>query len=188
MINIPLLLTFLRISLIPIFAIVFYLPFAHAHTVASLIFILASITDWLDGYLARSLHQATQLGAFLDPVADKLLVAFAVIVVVGEYHNPGLSIAAAIIIMREIAVSALREWMAEMGKRTSMAVTFIAKIKTFMQMAALVLLIWYTPAVSKNWVFVLGVLLLYVAAILTLWTMLIYLKIAWPDLTLSKEK
>lgn len=185
--NIPILLTLLRIAAIPVFVVAYFLPFSWAHALATIIFALAAVTDWLDGYLARSLKQSTKLGEFLDPVADKLLVACAVVIVVGENFLPGLSIAAVVIVLREIAISALREWMAEMGKRTSIAVTFVAKAKTFLQMAALILLIWYTPASSHAWVIWTGSLLLFIAALLTLWTMIIYLKIAWPDLTLSGE-
>ncbi len=185
--NIPLLLTLLRISVIPFFGIVYFLPFSSAHLVAAIIFVLAAFTDWLDGYLARSLSQATELGAFLDPVADKLLVAFAVVIVVGQHYMAGLSIAAAVIVMREIAISALREWMAELGKRASVAVTFIAKCKTAFQMVALTLLILYTPDLNR-WILWLGAFLLYLSALLTLWTMIVYLKIAWPDLTLSGKK
>ncbi|OGO91892.1 MAG: CDP-diacylglycerol--glycerol-3-phosphate 3-phosphatidyltransferase [Coxiella sp. RIFCSPHIGHO2_12_FULL_42_15] len=185
--NIPIQLTLLRILAIPVFLVAYYLPFYWAHPMAAMIFVLAAVTDWLDGYLARSLKQATKLGAFLDPVADKLLVGCAMVLVVGENYFPFLAIAAAIIVLREIAISALREWMAEIGKRTSVAVTFLAKAKTFLQMTALVLLIWYTPSFSHAWVIWTGSLLLFIAAALTLWTMVIYLKIAWPDLTLSGE-
>jgi CDP-diacylglycerol--glycerol-3-phosphate 3-phosphatidyltransferase len=188
MLNIPLLLTLMRIAVIPVFMVIYYLPFTYAHPMACVLFVLAAITDWLDGYLARSLKQATRLGAFLDPVADKLLVAAAVVLVVGDNGYPILSISAAVIIFREIAISALREWMAELGKRASVAVTFVAKLKTTLQMLALILLIWYTPMRSSEWVLWAGSLLLVAAAALTLWTMIIYLKIAWPDLTLSQEK
>lgn len=187
MTNIPLLLTLMRIAAIPVFIVFYFLPFHWAHPVATLIFVLAAITDWLDGYLARSLKQATKLGEFLDPVADKLLVGAAVVLVVGENGFPWLSIAAAVIVLREIAISALREWMAEMGKRASVAVSFVAKLKTTLQMMALILLIWYTPASSAAWLLWLGSVLLILAAVLTLWTMIIYLKIAWPDLTLVEK-
>lgn len=188
MINLPLVLTLARILLIPFFIVVYYLPFHWAHPVACIIFVVAAITDWLDGYLARSLKQTTKLGAFLDPVADKLLVACAVVLVIGEHYLSGLAIAAAVIVMREIAISALREWMAELGKRRSVAVSFVAKIKTTTQMVSLILLIWYTPVSSGLWVIWTGAILLYIAAILTLWSMMLYLKISWPDLTLAQEK
>lgn len=185
--NIPTFLTFFRLSAIPIFGVVYFLPFPWANPTAAIIFLIAAITDWLDGYLARNLSQVTDFGAFLDPVADKLLVAVALVFVVGEHYVPYLSIPAAIIVGREIAISALREWMAEIGKRTSVAVNFIAKIKTVIQMIALILLLWYSPGrhTSILWA---GVVLLYLAALLTLWTMTVYLKAAWPDLTLPREQ
>src|SRR5579862_7298665 len=136
MINLPNLLTFIRIATLPFLVLVFYLPFSWAHPAAALIFACASVTDWLDGYLARSLKQSTRLGAFLDPVADKLMVSIALVMVVGEpqfqflsfstaiisVHAAVITIPAAIIVSREILVSALREWMAELGKRTSVGV------------------------------------------------------------------
>jgi CDP-diacylglycerol--glycerol-3-phosphate 3-phosphatidyltransferase len=188
MMNIPLLLTFFRLSAIPIFGVIYFLPFHYAHPVAAIIFVIAAITDWLDGYLARKYSQATDFGAFLDPVADKLLVGVALIFVVGEHYVAYLSIPAAIIICREILISALREWMAEIGKRTSVAVTFVSKVKTVMQMIALILLLWYIPASTHIGVLYSGVVLLWLAAILTVWTMIVYLKVSWPDLTLPRER
>ena len=185
-INIPLSLTVMRILMIPIIVLFFYLPFQSAHIIAAVLFIIACITDWLDGFLARSLSQATDLGAFLDPIADKLLVAVVLVVIVAQDWMPYLAIPAAIIIGREIAIAGLREWMAEMGKRTSMAVSFMAKVKTSLQMLALIMLLWYVPG-STQWVLWIGVSLLYLAALLTLWSMTIYLKLAWPDLTLVKK-
>jgi CDP-diacylglycerol---glycerol-3-phosphate 3-phosphatidyltransferase len=185
--NVPNLLTIIRLLLVPIIVVFYYLPTELAHILAAVVFLLAAITDWLDGYLARNLKQMTRFGAFLDPVADKLVVAIALVLVVGELRLPFLAIPAAIIVGREIVVSALREWMAEMGKRASVAVGMVAKIKTIVQMAALILLLVYRP--GGNIMFeVLGSVLLYVAAFLTLWSMIMYLKIAWPDLTLSPEK
>ncbi|KPJ67883.1 MAG: CDP-diacylglycerol--glycerol-3-phosphate 3-phosphatidyltransferase [Coxiella sp. DG_40] len=185
--NIPLMLTYIRIVLIPAIVVVFYLPVGFAHFAAAIIFILAAITDWLDGYLARSLNQTTKLGEFLDPVADKLVVATALVIIVGEFHTAYLVIPAAIIIGREIIVSALREWMAEIGKRTSVAVSRIGKIKTVLQMVSIVLLLFYSPH-RTILIIILGVLLLYIAAILTLWSMIMYLKAAWPDLTSSLRR
>lgn len=185
--NIPTLLTMIRLMAIPIFAIVYYLPAHWAHFVAAIIFILAAITDWFDGYLARTLKQQTHLGAFLDPVADKLLVAFALVLVVGQDYLPLLALPAAIIVGREIVISALREWMAELGKRASIAVTFLGKVKTAIQMLALVLLIWFAPG-ENVYILWLGASLLYISAALTLWSMIIYIKIAWPDLTSAGEK
>lgn len=179
--NVPLALTLARILLIPVIFVLYFFPFSWAHPVAAILLALAAFTDWLDGYLARSLSQMTQLGAFLDPVADKLLVAVALVMVLGAHLIPYLSIAAAIIIGREIAISALREWMSTIGKRVSVKVTTIAKYKTAIQMLALVMLVWYHPG-SYFWLKWIGPILLYFAAILTIWSMLIYLKAAWPDL------
>lgn len=184
--NIPLLLTKFRIISIPIFFLCFYLPFSWNYLLATAIFCLSALTDWLDGYLARSLKQVTRLGAFLDPVADKLMVSAALVLIVTKDLSY-LAIPVAIIIGREIAVSALREWMAEMGKRTSVAVSFIGKVKTGFQMSAIIVLLAYKPGYPVL-MKVAGYFLLYVAALLTLWSMIIYLKIAWPDLTLNEEK
>lgn len=184
--NIPNLLTLLRIVLIPVLVLIFYLPFSGNHIVAALIFVLAALTDWLDGYLARSLQQTSRLGAFLDPVADKLIVAVALVLVVGEQNLPFLAIPAAVIVGREIVISALREWMAEIGKRASVAVSVIGKFKTALQMIALVVLLLYKPG-GYIWIGMLGCALLYVAAILTLWSMVMYVKAAWNDLTFTEK-
>ncbi|WP_194755684.1 CDP-diacylglycerol--glycerol-3-phosphate 3-phosphatidyltransferase [Aliidiomarina indica] len=177
--SIPNILTSFRILLIPVFLAVFYLPIENAHFYAALIFVLAAITDALDGYIARKFEQHTKFGEFLDPVADKIMVAAALIVVV-EFHNTlWITIPALIIISRELIISALREWMAEIGKRESVAVSSLGKVKTVMQMIALTGLLW-----SAN-VFVMGVatIAIYIAAILTLWSMYVYLTAAWADLT-----
>lgn len=179
--NIPTMLTVLRILIIPIVVLCYYLPYPWAHPATAVLFAFACLTDWLDGYLARAWGQMTALGAFLDPVADKLLVATALVLVLREHPGAFLPIATAIIVGREIVISALREWMAEMGKRASVAVSFIGKLKTTMQMIALTLLLWYVPA-SAKWVEWSGSILLYIAAGLTLWSMLVYLRIAWRDL------
>lgn len=188
--NIPITITFLRIAAIPFFVLCFYLPYQSGHTVAALIFGLAAFTDWLDGYLARSLAQMTKFGAFLDPVADKLLVVTALILVVGEvyyqYNAKFLAIPAAIIVCREITICALREWMAQMGRKVTLSVIWVAKMKTTAQMLALLLLIAYKPYYPKYLLHV-GCVLLYVAAVLTLWSMWSYLKAAWPDLALTVE-
>jgi CDP-diacylglycerol---glycerol-3-phosphate 3-phosphatidyltransferase len=179
--NLPIFLTLLRILIIPLVVVCYYLPIRWAHPLAAIIFLLACLTDWLDGYLARRFHLTTRLGAFLDPIADKLLVAVVLVVVVGEGLMPSLAIPAAVIVGREVAISGLREWMAEMGKRASVAVTFVAKIKTSLQMIALILLLWYVPGNPAVWVMWLGVLLLWIAAGLTLWSMIVYIRLAWPD-------
>jgi len=179
--NIPNLLTLLRILLIPIFVLVFYLPFNGNHIVAAFIFACAALTDWLDGYLARTLKQMSKFGEFLDPVADKLIVAVALVLLVGEKNISYMAIPAAVIVSREIVVSALREWMAEIGKRASVAVSYLGKIKTVVQMLALILLLAYQPG-EFIWLGVVGYFLLYIAAFLTLWSMGLYLKAAWPTL------
>lgn len=193
-INLPNILTFARILVIPFFVLVFYLPITWGHLAAAIIFALACITDWLDGYLARSLKQSTKLGAFLDPVADKILVCIALVMIVGEpqfqfinLHSTfftmpiaGLTVPAAIIVSREIVVSALREWMAELGKRTSIAVSHLGKVKTTIQMLALIILL-YCDAGTNSYIVIGGYLLLYLAAVLTIWSMIIYLKAAWPE-------
>lgn len=184
--NTPNFLTFIRIFAIPVLVVVYYLPVSWNHSAAAIIFALAAFTDWLDGYMARYLQQGTKFGAFLDPVADKLLVAVALVIMVGYMGNAYLAVPAAVIVGREVVISGLREWMAEIGKRTSMAVNWIAKIKTAMQMIALIMLLLYKPELSI-YIKVMGAILLYLAAILTLWSMVMYLKIAWPDLTLHKN-
>lgn len=178
--SLPNLLTLMRIVLIPVFIIAFYLPFNWAHGLAATIFALASFTDWLDGYLARKLKQMSPFGAFLDPVADKLLVACSLLLLLGAKEMNYITIPAIVIVGREIVISALREWMAEIGSRASVTVSYIGKIKTTLQMFALFLLVAFTPSQS-GWG-VLGFILLYVAAILTIWSMVIYLSIAWPQL------
>ncbi|MBI5040029.1 MAG: CDP-diacylglycerol--glycerol-3-phosphate 3-phosphatidyltransferase [Gammaproteobacteria bacterium] len=184
--NIPNLLTLLRIGLIPVFVLVFYLPYTWVHAVTAAIFGLAAVTDWLDGYLARRLGQMSAFGAFLDPVADKLMVAVALVVLIDanptDLHGAVLAMPAAVIIGREIAISALREWMAEIGERAQVAVSVIGKIKTTAQMLALLLLLYQHPIGELDTV-ILGLVALYVAAVLTLWSMIIYLRAAWPILT-----
>ncbi len=178
--SLPNLLTLLRILLIPVFIVVFYVPFSWAHGAAAIIFALASFTDWLDGYLARKLKQISLFGAFLDPVADKLLVATSLLLLVGGRDIQYITLPAIIIVGREIVISALREWMAEVGSRASVTVSYIGKVKTTVQMIALLLLLAFYPSTSYWGVF--GFILLYVSAILTIWSMVIYIMIAWPQL------
>ena len=183
--NIPNLLTLLRIALIPIFVIIFYLPWKSAHILTAAIFMLAAFTDWLDGYLARTLHQLSAFGKFLDPVADKLMVAVALVLIVGEYQGEfevTLAIPAAIIVGREIVISALREWMAEIGKSKSVAVSFLGKIKTGFQMGALTLLLAQPVNIYHGLLINIGILLLWLSAVLTLWSMIIYLNAAYKAL------
>ena len=184
--NIPNILTLIRIILIPVFVLVYYLPFIYAAQAAALLFGLAALTDWLDGYLARKLDQSTPFGAFLDPVADKLMVAAALVVVVDTYSRalpdwPVITALPAIVIIgREIVISALREWMAEVGKGAQVAVSMLGKIKTTLQMIAILLLIAAVPGTLWSW---LGIATLYGATVLTLHSMFIYLRAAWPVLS-----
>lgn len=179
--NLPNLLTLLRILLIPVFVVVFYLPVSWEREAATAVFVLAALTDWLDGYLARRLELVSALGAFLDPVADKLMVATALVLLVQADPSISMAVAAAVIIGREITISALREWMAELGERTTVAVSEIGKFKTATQMVAIALLI-YRDDVWGQSVYLVGEILLYIAVVLTLWSMMIYLKAAWPYL------
>lgn len=180
--NIPNILTLLRIALIPVYVGIFYLPWELAGQACALVFALAAMTDWLDGYLARRLQQVSPLGAFLDPVADKLMVSTALILLVEAHPSPMLAVPVLVIIGREIAISALREWMAELGVRAQVAVSVIGKIKTAFQMTAIFLLI-YNQDILGLPIETIGYVLLYVAAILTLWSMMVYIRAAWPTLS-----
>lgn len=194
--NIPNILTMLRVILIPIFVIIYLLPFQFqwVYITASAIFAIACITDWFDGYLARQWNQTTPFGAFLDPVADKLIVAVALVLLVGSHSrvingtmvNLFLTLPAIIIIGREIVVSALREWMAELGARANVAVSKLGKWKTAAQMIALVILLANPPELTK--LVVIGYILLTIAAILTIWSMIHYLMAAWPYLMTEKTE
>ncbi len=180
-------LTLARIVLIPVFIFVFYLPWPWAHAGAAIIFMIASFTDWLDGYCARKLGQMTSFGAFLDPVADKLLVASTLLLLVGAGDRGYITLPAIVIVGREIVISALREWMAEIGNRASVAVSYVGKVKTAVQMIALILLLAFPPAFSMSGILgILGVVFLYVAAILTIWSMVAYLIVARPVLLNKK--
>jgi len=179
--NIPNLLTFLRLALIPCLVVAFYTPIYFSGWLCAGIFCLAGITDWLDGYLARKLNQSSRFGAFLDPVADKLIVAVALVLLVGDYGAALIAIPAAIIVCREITISALREWMAEMGKSTSVSVNLMGKIKTTIQIIAIIILLsqpanWQLPLVK------IGIVLMYLAVLITLWSMINYLKLAAKSL------
>ena len=180
--TIPNILTLIRIILIPVLVIVFYMPGQWTYQLSAAIFGIAALTDLLDGYLARRLNQTSPFGAFLDPVADKLMVAVALVLLVQDNPAPLFTIPAAIIIGREIAISALREWMAEIGARTKVAVSIIGKLKTTLQMIAILLLLYKIPlgAFPTHTV---GLVLLYIAAALTLWSMVVYMHAAWPLLS-----
>lgn len=178
--TIPNHLTLIRLALIPFFILVFYLPFPWAPWVSALIFGFAALTDWLDGYLARVLQQTSTFGAFLDPVADKLFVGIALVLIVGQQHEIYIALPAAIIVGREILISGLREWMAELGKRTQVKVSILGKIKTFIQMIAIILLL--LCKMNSSVLYWIGAGFLYAAALLTLWSMVLYIKAAWPHL------
>jgi CDP-diacylglycerol--glycerol-3-phosphate 3-phosphatidyltransferase len=190
-------LTVARIAMIPLVVVLFYVEHPWSNPAAACVFILAAITDSLDGYLARRLGQTSALGAFLDPVADKLMVVTALILLVS--HDPPplelirfnpqvlITVTAAVIVGREITISALREWMSEMGARGKVAVSGIGKLKTIFQMTGLSMMlfrsdVWFLPA------FELGVYCLVAAAALTLWSMVVYLRAAWPDLMRSSAR
>ncbi|ODS24089.1 CDP-diacylglycerol--glycerol-3-phosphate 3-phosphatidyltransferase [Candidatus Endobugula sertula] len=174
-------LTLLRILLIPLIVAVFYLPYDWRYPLASGMFCLAAITDWFDGWVARKFNQITHFGAFLDPVADKLMVVVALVLLVEVHATPIIVIPAIVIIGREIVISALREWMAELGKRASIAVSVIGKFKTFAQMFAITLLLFDNPQ-EPTLLNIIGYVLLYIAALLTLWSMVVYMQVAWQDL------
>lgn len=177
-------LTLSRIAFIPFFAVFLYMPQDWTYFVSSLLFSIAAITDWLDGHLARKWGQETSFGAFLDPVADKLLVVVAMVLLIAKYPTPLITIACIVIIAREIIISALREWMAGQGKRDVVAVSSIGKWKTGMQITAVIMLCLFKPTFEfmdipyGAWGFVMAQFFLYVAAALTLWSMVIYLKAA----------
>jgi CDP-diacylglycerol--glycerol-3-phosphate 3-phosphatidyltransferase len=188
--TVPTMLTLLRILLIPVLVLVFYLPYKWTNFAAAFVFVLASVTDWLDGWIARAYNQSSAFGAFLDPVADKLMVAVALLLIVQKHPTPWMALWAAVIIGREIAVSALREWMAELGQRAKVKVASIGKIKTIVQMVALAFLLYFEPIHLRLSggrtltvpVFTIGDWMLAVAALLTLWSGLAYLRAAWPAL------
>jgi len=184
--NLPILLTWARIVLIPMFVGVYYLPdawltIAQRNEIATVFFIVAAVTDWFDGYLARRWNQTSQFGAFLDPVADKLMVTAALIVLL-EFQRVD-DWVALIIIGREIAISALREWMAQIGAGKSVAVSSIGKVKTAAQMVAIPLLLFNAPVLGVVHSVTLGTWLIYCAAVLTVLSMLYYLRQAWPQIS-----
>jgi len=179
--TIPNFLTFLRMMLIPVMVVIFYLPWKNSHYLCALIFFLAGLTDWLDGMLARRWKQTTQFGAFIDPVADKLMVAVSLAMLIQGFNTAWVTIPAIIIIGREIVISALREWMAEIGKRNSIAVNMMGKLKTLAQMLAIFMLLFAGLHIF-NWFTIAGLIALYVAAALTLWSMCVYLMTAWKTL------
>jgi len=175
--------------MIPVLILFYFLPLKGANEILAAIFVFAGITDWLDGYLARKLKQGTAFGAFLDPVADKLIVCAALVLLLGDdrvmetvYSRIAFILACVTIIGREIVISALREWMAELGKRASVAVNILGKVKTVVQIVAITMLLYFDTLFELPMV-KLGELLLYLSAAFTLWSMVVYLRSAWPILT-----
>ncbi|NND55121.1 MAG: CDP-diacylglycerol--glycerol-3-phosphate 3-phosphatidyltransferase [Gammaproteobacteria bacterium] len=191
--NIALALTWLRIAAIPLIVVVFMLPGYWPKPIAALIFTFAGLTDWLDGYVARKMNMQSKFGAFLDPVADKLMVATALILLLWDapnrtlplfpWHDIALAVCGVIIIGREIVISALREWMAEMGERHQVAVSGIAKLKTIFQLVGLGAMLFTFPLFGIIPAYGIGFALVLAAAVLTIWSMLLYLKAAWPHMS-----
>jgi CDP-diacylglycerol--glycerol-3-phosphate 3-phosphatidyltransferase len=194
--TVPTLLTLLRIVLIPVLVLVFYLPYQWTNFASAAVFILAALTDWLDGWIARRFDQYSAFGAFLDPVADKLMVAVALVLIVQGHPTPWMAFWAAVIVGREIAVSALREWMAEIGQRATVKVAAFGKVKTIVQMTAVACLLYSVtpekpprpPAWMGEPIFHVGDWLLAAAALLTLWSGYQYLRAAWPALKEDGKK
>ena len=176
----PNLLTYLRIASIPLFVLI-YLYADDFRWLAGILFGIAAITDWLDGFIARKWDVASHFGAFLDPVADKLVVITALILLVGTHASAWVTIPAMVICARELTVSALREWMAEMNRRSVVNVSVVGKVKTSIQMVAIFVLLCNSPDFSLPWV-IGGCVLLYVAMLMTIWSMIVLLKAAWPDI------
>ncbi|MXP56148.1 CDP-diacylglycerol--glycerol-3-phosphate 3-phosphatidyltransferase [Pantoea sp. Mhis] len=173
--NIPIFLTLFRVILIPCFILTFYLPFHYSSSITTLIFLIAAITDWCDGFLARRWKQTTRFGAFLDPVADKIMICSLLILLTEYFHSWLITLPSVIIIAREIIISALREWMAEIGKRNNIAVSLIGKIKTMIQMLSLIALLWHPDTI----IVYIGIISLYIATFLTFWSMFQYIIAAY---------
>ena len=180
--NVPIAFTLFRIALIPVFVAAFYLPVRWSNEICAFVFAVAALTDWMDGFLARRLKQITSLGAFLDPVADKLMVATALVLLVEADPKPWVAVPAAVIVGREIAISALREWMARLGEHRRVAVIMLGKFKTFCQLTAIVFMLYGAGGEPVEIVFIdlypMGLVLLWLATVLTLWSMVRYLSAA----------
>jgi CDP-diacylglycerol--glycerol-3-phosphate 3-phosphatidyltransferase len=179
--NLPNTLTWTRIAAIPLIILLFYMPYPWADPAAGLLFAAAGITDSMDGYFARRLGQISRLGAFLDPVADKLIVAVALVLLVARDSHTLIVLTAVVIIGREITISALREWMAEIGQRRKVAVSQLGKIKTILQIVGLSMMLYRIPLLTLP-IYRIGVVLTEVAALATLASMIAYLRAAWPEL------
>ena len=183
-ITVPTMLTLLRIALVPVLVVFFYLPYSWSNMACVVLFVLAAVTDWADGFLARRFGQISRFGEFLDPVADKIMVATTLILLVERQQTyPALfAIAAAIIVGREITISALREWLAEIGERSLVKVSWVGKVKTGFQMTAIGFLLYHENILFMPTALI-GELLLYTAAALTLWSMWHYVQSAWPAIS-----
>lgn len=179
--TLPTILTLFRIVLLPVMVLVFYLPLHGANIAAAAIFIAAALTDWLDGWIARRFGMSSAFGAFLDPVADKLMVATTLFLLVQQNPTAVLAVTSAVIVGREISISALREWMAQIGERARVRVAGVGKIKTIVQMIALVVLLYQKDFEELRW-FHVGEGLLMLAATLTIWSAIVYVRAAWPVL------
>jgi len=180
-ITIPTALTLFRIALLPVMVVVFYAGFRGANIAAAAIFMAAALTDWLDGWVARRYDMGSAFGAFLDPVADKLMVAVTLFLLVQENPTPLMAVTSAVIVGREISISALREWMAEIGQRAKVGVATVGKVKTVMQIIAIVVLLYQHDLESLR-PFYIGETLLVFAAVLTIWSGIQYVRAAWPIL------
>ncbi len=181
-VTLPTAITLFRIALIPAFIVVFYLPFSWANVVATVVFACASISDWVDGYLARSMQLESKFGAFLDPVADKLMVVVVIVLLVEANPSIYVALPSVVIVAREISISALREWMAQIGSSTTVKVSYIGKTKTVAQMVALGFMVFAEPLWALP-IFEIGLGIYYLAALLTIVSMIIYLRAAWPIIT-----
>ena len=179
--NLPNTLTWLRIAAIPLIVLLFYMPYHWSDPGAGLLFAAAGVTDSLDGYFARRLGQTSRLGAFLDPVADKLIVAVALVLLISKDTRALIVLTAVVIIGREITISALREWMAEIGARRKVAVSQLGKLKTILQIVGLSMMLYRAPLLSLP-IYRIGVVLTELAAAATLISMVAYLRAAWPEL------
>ncbi len=177
---IPNSLSILRIAFIPLF-VLFYITSGSLHWVAGMLFALACFTDWLDGLVARKFGVTSKFGAFIDPVADKLVVVSALVVLIGSYGSLWLTLPGIVIVGRELLIASLREWMAEVQARSQISVNLIAKVKTAIQMVAIVILLANPPILNKPWT-IIGLVLVYIATAFTLWSMVIHLRAAWGKL------
>ena len=177
--NLANILTLFRIAAIPIVVVCFYSPIPYARPIAAVLFGIAAVTDFIDGWVARRFNQQSRFGEFLDPVADKLMVAIVLVMLVQAQSGWFEDIIAMIIIGREITISALREWMATIGERTNVRVSISGKVKTTFQMFGIAFMVWHNPLFGID-IYAVGFVLLVIAAIMTIWSMIFYLKAAWP--------